>query len=193
MEWYERVPLRWRKEQEIARRFMKNVQVGFDEQRRAFLLGDVRVESQHGHVYGNFRIRTVYPSSFPERGRVPSVHLESHRDRWRSGGNSHIEEDWRLCLFVPMESGIDFTRLDALERLFACIHTFLIKEYIYQRCLGKQAVTGEPAIWPGEARSHGVRGIREALRERGSLGRNEPCPCGSGRKFKKCHMPELER
>lgn len=23
---------------------------------------------------------------------------------------------------------------------------------------------------------------------RGRVGRNDPCPCGSGRKFKKCHL-----
>jgi hypothetical protein len=25
------------------------------------------------------------------------------------------------------------------------------------------------------------------------IGRNEPCPCKSGKKFKHCHMPTLER
>jgi uncharacterized protein YecA (UPF0149 family) len=25
-------------------------------------------------------------------------------------------------------------------------------------------------------------------RERGRVGRNDPCPCGSGKKFKKCHL-----
>lgn len=25
-------------------------------------------------------------------------------------------------------------------------------------------------------------------RERGKVGRNDPCPCGSGKKFKKCHL-----
>lgn len=25
-------------------------------------------------------------------------------------------------------------------------------------------------------------------RRRGKVGRNEPCPCGSGLKFKKCHL-----
>ena len=24
------------------------------------------------------------------------------------------------------------------------------------------------------------------------VGRNSPCPCGSGKKFKKCHIPRLE-
>jgi uncharacterized protein YecA (UPF0149 family) len=25
-------------------------------------------------------------------------------------------------------------------------------------------------------------------RQRGRVGRNDPCPCGSGKKFKKCHL-----
>lgn len=25
------------------------------------------------------------------------------------------------------------------------------------------------------------------VRDAGKIGRNSPCPCGSGRKFKKCH------
>ncbi|MEO6952594.1 MAG: SEC-C metal-binding domain-containing protein [Polyangia bacterium] len=25
------------------------------------------------------------------------------------------------------------------------------------------------------------------VREAAKIGRNEPCPCGSGKKFKKCH------
>lgn len=25
-----------------------------------------------------------------------------------------------------------------------------------------------------------------------NIGRNKPCPCGSGRKFKKCHLPDIE-
>jgi Tfp pilus assembly protein PilF len=35
--------------------------------------------------------------------------------------------------------------------------------------------------------------VREAARTRlGETGRNEPCPCGSGKKYKKCHLQEDE-
>jgi hypothetical protein len=27
----------------------------------------------------------------------------------------------------------------------------------------------------------------------GKLGRNDPCWCGSGKKYKKCHLPEDEK
>ena len=33
--------------------------------------------------------------------------------------------------------------------------------------------------------------MTEAATERfKTTGRNDPCPCGSGRKYKKCHLPE---
>jgi preprotein translocase subunit SecA len=30
-------------------------------------------------------------------------------------------------------------------------------------------------------------GIQTVQRKQGKVGRNDPCPCGSGKKFKKCH------
>lgn len=36
----------------------------------------------------------------------------------------------------------------------------------------------------------GAKPIPPATREQNRIGRNEPCPCGSGRKFKRCHGKE---
>lgn len=30
------------------------------------------------------------------------------------------------------------------------------------------------------------------LRRRPRIGRNEPCPCNSGKKYKKCHLKEAQ-
>ena len=30
-------------------------------------------------------------------------------------------------------------------------------------------------------------GVQKTLRRTDRVGRNEPCPCGSGKKYKKCH------
>ena len=192
MEWHTKAPARWRSEQRIAHRLMRHVQTGLDEQGRAFITGVVHVHSQHGAERGPFSIRVVYPSGFPERGRVPSIYLDSHRDLWQNGQDSHIEADWKLCLFVPGESPVDFRRHDSLEALLCCLGAFLLKECIYQRRLLAQVVTGIQARWPGPDRGHGVRGLREALRDAGGLGRNEPCLCGSGLKFKECCMKKLK-
>ena len=46
--------------------------------------------------------------------------------------------------------------------------------------------------------SHGDSGLREYLSDlanitRRGLGRNDPCACGSGRKYKRCHLGEVGR
>lgn len=184
-------PTRWACEQEIAHRLLDDLAVGEDAQGRAFFVGTYTLRSEHGHVYGRFVLRVVYPRNFPKRRAHPCVYLESHRNIWQNFRDSHIESDWRLCLYVALESDIDFERDDSLCALFAAVHTFLIRERIYQRALAREALTGVPAIWPGPQRSHGVAGLREAMQERGRPGRNDPCVCGSGVKFKKCCLTRV--
>jgi hypothetical protein len=63
-------------------------------------------------LYESVKLRFDYPPTFPARGQTPKVVLFGHWDRWRRGGDSHINADSSLCLFVPVESGIDFTKSD---------------------------------------------------------------------------------
>lgn len=193
MQWHGQCPERWRIEQRTGKKMLDEFVSGVGPDSVAFMEGVFHVRSEHGHTYESVRVRIHYPASFPERGQLPTVTLMSHRDRWLRGGDSHLNADWSLCLFVPGESGIDFRRADSLQKLFGVMHTFLFKEHLYQRALKRQAVTGEEVVWPGEARSHGLAGIAEAVQDKGLVGRNEPCPCGSGKKFKACHMKLLRR
>jgi hypothetical protein len=193
MTWHERKPERWEAEQQIGHQLLEGCRTGIGECGVAFLEGVFHVRSQHGHRYQSVTLRVEYPPSFPEPGTTPKVILLSHRERWQKGGNSHINSDWSLCLFVPGESGIDFGKADSLNALFAVLQTFLFKEHLYQQALSSEELTGVKAVWPGEARSHGTAGIAEAVREKGKVGRNEPCPCGSGKKFKGCCLRRLRR
>lgn len=193
MSWHEAMPERWRREQAIAVELLDDFEAGIDNQGFAFLAGVFGLYSLHQHLYELVKLRLVYPADFPNRNRAPSVYLESHRDRWEKGGNSHIENDWKLCLFVPVESGINFRAETSLNDLFAIIHTFLLKQRIYQRRLARAKILGGTAEWPGPDRSHGIQGIREAVQDMGGVGRNEPCPCGSGKKYKRCCMRKLTR
>jgi len=43
---------------------------------------------------------------------------------------------------------------------------------------------GQP---PRPARTGGDDVVKQVKREEPKVGRNEPCPCGSGKKYKKCH------
>ena len=40
---------------------------------------------------------------------------------------------------------------------------------------------------PKEAHGGGDGDVQTVRREGPKVGRNDPCPCGSGRKYKKCH------
>jgi preprotein translocase subunit SecA len=40
---------------------------------------------------------------------------------------------------------------------------------------------------PKPARTGGDDAIKTVKREEPKVGRNDPCPCGSGKKYKKCH------
>jgi hypothetical protein len=40
---------------------------------------------------------------------------------------------------------------------------------------------------PRPARTGGDDTIRQVKRDEPKVGRNDPCPCGSGKKYKKCH------
>ena len=186
MSWHEQRPARWAGDQEIARQLMQEVAVAIDGTGRATITGTYPLTSVHGRVYDHFRLRIVYPENFPERNGHPEVYLESHRDQWQRSRDSHIESSWRLCLFVPLESGINFAKPTSLRDLFGAIHTFLIRERIYQRDWWREDITGAAPVWPGPQRSHGVKGLKEAIDAHGMLGRNDPCVCGSGQKFKLC-------
>lgn len=190
MAWYEEDTERWRREQALATKVLANPDVEVANG-RAQIEGSLELVSEHGHIYDTIRIRIVYPSSFPQRNQPPSVYLVSHRDRWLKGPDGHIEDDWKLCLFVPGESGINFARPDSLNQLLGVIHTFLLKERIYQHRMDQAQSQDQVATWPGPERSHGIEGVREAVRAMGKIGRNAPCPCGSGKKYKHCHLGQL--
>ncbi|WP_044302652.1 SEC-C metal-binding domain-containing protein [Rhodopirellula sallentina] len=191
--WHEVSPDRWSNEIAIGASLLDDFQAGIDSNGKAFMRGKFNLYSQHGHLYETIGLRIEYPSKFPHRNVPPCVFLESHRGKWKNTGNSHIESDWKFCLFVPGESGIIFADSTSLNDLFAVVHTFLIKQRIYQRRLAASKETGVIAEWPGEDRSHGEQGIREAIQAMRNVGRNSPCPCGSGKKYKQCHLHQNEQ
>jgi preprotein translocase subunit SecA len=49
------------------------------------------------------------------------------------------------------------------------------------------AIGGGAASQPRPARTGGDDVVRQVKREEPKVGRNDPCPCGSGKKYKKCH------
>jgi hypothetical protein len=52
---------------------------------------------------------------------------------------------------------------------------------------GQQGATGFKSHEPREAQGGLDADVQTVRREGPKVGRNDPCPCGSGRKYKKCH------
>ncbi len=77
------------------------------------------------------------------------------------------------ALFEEMEERID---LQAAELIFK----FVLPEPRLERPAPKTL----PAAAPGAPRTG--RAARKASEKSGKVGRNDPCPCGSGKKYKKC-------
>ena len=42
-------------------------------------------------------------------------------------------------------------------------------------------------IMNNQGNGDGDGSVRQVKRDSAKVGRNDPCPCGSGKKFKKCH------
>jgi preprotein translocase subunit SecA len=57
----------------------------------------------------------------------------------------------------------------------------------------KDAPKRERVLDPGEMDAGGDDSIRQTPRRNTEkVGRNDPCPCGSGKKYKKCHGLNLK-
>lgn len=186
-------PGRWQVEQGIAARFLKELEAGMNDCEWPQMRGLYEQWSEHGHLHGAFRLRIVYPPPFPDRDTQPRVYLENPPSNWVNTLDGHVFQNWRLCLGLALDSDIDFTKLDSGIKFFETIDTFLRLERIFQQDLKRAEITGVAAVWPGPQRSHGLLGIYESMQEWGEPSRNDPCPCGSGKKYKACHWLEIQR
>jgi len=81
--------------------------------------------------------------------------------------------------FDMFSAMMDRIKSDALERLFKV-----------QVVKGERPPVAEKATVPPQMifnRGDGESASRPVQRAQAKVGRNEPCPCGSGKKYKKCH------
>ncbi len=83
-------------------------------------------------------------------------------------------------------------RLDMSPEVHAAVPDMargLLEQLEQDGRLGDGRELGQFLAASAEAYGRAVRGETETLRRPGSkVGRNDPCPCGSGRKFKRCCM-----
>ena len=77
----------------------------------------------------------------------------------------------------------DPVKLEALTK----INTFHMELFAYYLAKLKAAREGDDPAVDDRAHDGGDGAQQQAKRDGSKVGRNDPCPCGSGKKFKKCH------
>ena len=100
---------------------------------------------------------------------------------WAAGFLAAVRQDFAIDWTPPPEAGDD---IEFLEQLIAAVERLLEpgpddrNELIDAACFALQDLR---LWWVDHAPRTAPRRVEPAP------GRNDPCPCGSGRKFKKCH------
>ena len=115
------------------------------------------------------------------RGFMEAVHLA--RDDWAAvpeddeEGAQLVEESLTAILaLVPDEEDEDAGGAESIDERDALVTEALIAAYDLRE------------YWR-DVQFEQIR-VKEPIRREPKVGRNDPCPCGSGRKFKQCHGRE---
>jgi hypothetical protein len=143
-----------------------------------------------------------FPWDYPGTEPVPfDAAKRFHAAPGKHLTDRHLGSDGQCCLWLPPCSLWDSANPEGLREFLDELAVFFDRQLIYD-------VTG---IWPGPSYDHGIDGYLEFIRERlgddsrfsdllipiitmqSEVGPNAPCPCGSGKKFKKCHRQVSER
>lgn len=166
-----------------------------------FLEGPLTIGSKCG-ITTTIETRLVFPSSYPNA--EPVAFDATRRFKPYPGKtieDRHLSGKGQCCLWLPPRSAWSSANPNALRDFLDQLVIFFDRQLIYD-------ATGE---WPGPAYDHGRNGYRQFIEEelqnnaalanslspiilrQVSIGRNDGCPCGSERKFKKCHLHIVEQ
>ena len=200
--WYEaNAGARLERDRSIAAQIVPGLEFRIDHARKlAFLEGEL-VITECG-IPTPIAVRIEFPPDYPQT--EPKVFDSNERFQKLPGkelSDRHLLEKGRCCLWLPPKSGWSKHNPDALRQFLLEVVVFFDRQMIYD-------VTGK---WPGPAYDHGWKGYREFIEEelgagsdlarklipaiikRERVGRNDACPCGSGIKYKRCHLWPVER
>lgn len=168
-----------------------------DEAGRIYIEGAVRLLAECG-VPTDIQVRVEFPDDYPKG--EPRAYDAANR--FPHTADRHFYPDGRCCLWLPPESRWNQSDHEGLCRFLEEVAVFFDRQLVYD-AEGK-------GTWPGEQRGHGYNGYAEFVQELlggdqqllillapifanvSGIGRNSQCPCGSGLKYKKCHMSTVE-
>ncbi len=146
----------------------------------AFLCDAFNVKIDLGHLQDN-----GWPNVFEVGGRCVAIAEQNQCDLV----DLHLFRDGACCLGLKYAVERNLT----LARFMRELVIPFFYRLSYTDRYGLTAAGND--LW-GEY-SHGDAGMREYEEEilrfaRHNPGRNQPCPCGSGLKYKRCHLDEVE-
>lgn len=131
----------------------------------------------------------VEPSDVPGREWACGfmVGVELSPDGWEDLFNDEIEEDLAVIPLVagdvdpewPQESVTPELQDDVLKSMAVGFAR------AYHRFRGRTPADSA-AAYDRNVEANGVQDVETFRRTEAKIGRNDPCPCGSGRKYKKC-------
>ncbi len=187
----------------VAESYPKLTFVVNEAEERVSLEGEILLVSECG-VRHEISTRVTFPRLYPlyeptayDAGdRFLALDRKPRMDR-------HILDNpnGQCCLWLPPRSPWNPRDPNALRHFLDELAVFFDRQLIYD-------VTGE---WPGPQYGHGRKGYIEFIGEElgeardvverilplvtmeVDFGRNDQCPCGSGKKFKRCHLDAIER
>jgi hypothetical protein len=144
-------------------------------------------------------VRIAFPRDYPRR--EPRAFDVARR--FAHGLDRHMAiDDGACCLWLPPKSRWDAGDPDTLLTFLDEVVVFFHRQLVYD--------AGGQVEWPGPqyghrfdgyeqwiievfGDEHALRAFIPILKAHLKIGRNEGCPCGSGRKFKKCHNEKIEQ
>jgi SEC-C motif len=126
----------------------------------------------------HFRIAvlTYPPKRHPQAfGKSPEI------TKQRFPFHHHINTDGSICPYSATETHLPWHG-QTVSIFLDYVAIWTAKHYVWEK-----TGANESATWLGSVAPHTPS---EVLRH---VGRNDPCPCGSGKKFKQCHLAVYER
>jgi len=137
--------------------------------------------------------------------RYPSVAPVAYdkAERWAPNPDRHILSDHSLCLYFGGVEVPDLRTPGAFVGWMIDLVLFLHQQLVCDAIRGRRFPGPD---WPHGERPAYSQHLMETLQSfpadtraeawraarLGQLGRNRPCPCGSGRKLKRCHGAALD-
>lgn len=190
--WYERGNgERFRREDAIVRSSYPALDWRIDSENQLAHLEGAITLLEPGEIHTRISTRVTFQPDHP--ASEPLVFETG--GRFVRDDDHHIGGDGRCCLWLPPLSKWDSERPQALCEFLDEVAVFFDRQLIFEatgRWPGPSWEHGPPGYWQFIVESLGKEEVADTFLVGLKMGRGDICPCGSGRRFKRCHLPQFD-